>query len=1328
MNDSANFGAVGEQDAVVDLGTVCERELDEIALRRERAFDRREDEPVVRESLIGLALSGGGVRSAAFALGVLQGLHRYGVLPFIDYLSTVSGGGYAGAYLSSSSLNPQAANADGSISETPFLIADAEGRQSPRMLKFIHGGRYLRKTGVFVNRYLVGLFLIWLVVLSGLMAAASLVSYVFRMLDSPTGIEWTSALGFQDDLQRALFPSFVVFMLWFLLWGVSYFKFGRHATGNVARVFFYLLIASLLVAIAALLGTGDISLAGGSSNSFSATFKSIIFGTIAASLLPYLTPRRLIQSGTDPKNVGERYIFWLTTRALAYGVPFVFVAFFARENISKYNDYRDQRLVRTDVKTWSTDSPIWAPLVDSKMWTPLEEGTNEALYNEKATLKPGNIWASSSRLYTLSTAYELEQLPEVGTVFTKIIRLSDEADHSHPVPSTPGNPAQNVGTENTSGMEIPERLARLPLSDLQSLHNDLTPILRKSHEPGATGRGEKEKLSEICDALRMMIDIQIQERMGKLLVAHEVDGDKIGRGPDDEFDESDIFERPRQYAEISFLNRWWHFLAYAGECLIGDDEEAAENLLSEVVAAKAASRTAKDRTIDAINHELGKHDFYATFLPSNLFEEEPVTKAKVTTKDIGDSTTTNGAQVRNDSQSSDDSLGTPELAISENLTEDTAISLAVAEFERVRAFHPDSTADEWIAALRTLYKQAQQNEKNAERPRTLAGSGLPAAVSADSQRIANYSINHKLLRAYYGDAIGVDRSKVFASVVLVEDQRTRWQWFVLSAIVFVFASACVDLNATSWHGFYSTRIASMWIEKTPGLVNGTPMAQLETTRVGRPYHLLTGAIHTGSVHDGAEYTTKRDRFLFSKLHCGSETTGYMDTGRYMDGEYTLEDAVAISGAAVSPIQTDNPLIVGLLFLSNIRLGQWVPDPGHRSQLPQKIQRVILSTPFTPLRFLYTRLVRFLYNRNLTLQKPSFCFVTDGGHHENLGIESLLKRRCRLIIAADAGQDSDFVFADLTRLIRNAKRNDGITFVPMNRGELPLALGKLVPDPETRLAREHFIVVKIRYPDGPCGYLAYLKPTLTGDEPFELRQFHRTQQTFPHDPTSDQFYDADRFDSYRSLGLHIASELCDSMTERDRDRLANMDSRAFIQQFVGEFDVGNSRDEADVLSDEAMADQVRELLAELRVPDTARHESARAKLEQLAAASFAAMPDLLRALLDEQWNVKLCVQQLLYEYPRDALPRLVEVIANADDPQLQIAAADVFWEYGSGPYDLDLSPAIAPLVGLSASRQVAARAAAARTLAVIGEDDPAAQQALKRCKSDRSKRVRDACLV
>src|SRR3954465_6108091 len=51
------------------------------------------------QSLSALCLSGGGIRSATFNLGVIQTLARIGLLGKFDYLSSVSGGGYIAAWL-----------------------------------------------------------------------------------------------------------------------------------------------------------------------------------------------------------------------------------------------------------------------------------------------------------------------------------------------------------------------------------------------------------------------------------------------------------------------------------------------------------------------------------------------------------------------------------------------------------------------------------------------------------------------------------------------------------------------------------------------------------------------------------------------------------------------------------------------------------------------------------------------------------------------------------------------------------------------------------------------------------------------------------------------------------------------------------------------------------------------------------------------------------------------------------------------------------------------------------------------------------------------------
>ncbi len=80
-------------------------ELESIAMRRQAwglsPVSGTSDTPAARHGLAGLAISGGGIRSATFNLGVVQAMARKGLLPHMDYLSTVSGGGYLGGCLSS---------------------------------------------------------------------------------------------------------------------------------------------------------------------------------------------------------------------------------------------------------------------------------------------------------------------------------------------------------------------------------------------------------------------------------------------------------------------------------------------------------------------------------------------------------------------------------------------------------------------------------------------------------------------------------------------------------------------------------------------------------------------------------------------------------------------------------------------------------------------------------------------------------------------------------------------------------------------------------------------------------------------------------------------------------------------------------------------------------------------------------------------------------------------------------------------------------------------------------------------------------------------------
>jgi hypothetical protein len=79
--------------ATIDAINLAEAE--EVGTRRRLRGHTAPD----RSNAVGLALSGGGIRSATFCLGVTQVLAARGLLKDIDFLSTVSGGGYTGSFL-----------------------------------------------------------------------------------------------------------------------------------------------------------------------------------------------------------------------------------------------------------------------------------------------------------------------------------------------------------------------------------------------------------------------------------------------------------------------------------------------------------------------------------------------------------------------------------------------------------------------------------------------------------------------------------------------------------------------------------------------------------------------------------------------------------------------------------------------------------------------------------------------------------------------------------------------------------------------------------------------------------------------------------------------------------------------------------------------------------------------------------------------------------------------------------------------------------------------------------------------------------------------------
>ena len=94
IQDQLRFAHMEENDRKALCAKINKAEHGEI--RRKRGMV--DGEPIVNAAA--LAFSGGGIRSATFCLGITEVLARREMLLQFDYLSTVSGGGYFGSFLS----------------------------------------------------------------------------------------------------------------------------------------------------------------------------------------------------------------------------------------------------------------------------------------------------------------------------------------------------------------------------------------------------------------------------------------------------------------------------------------------------------------------------------------------------------------------------------------------------------------------------------------------------------------------------------------------------------------------------------------------------------------------------------------------------------------------------------------------------------------------------------------------------------------------------------------------------------------------------------------------------------------------------------------------------------------------------------------------------------------------------------------------------------------------------------------------------------------------------------------------------------------------------
>jgi hypothetical protein len=195
------------------INDVFPAELEEIRTRREvigKPSDELHGEPSTNKELSAIAISGGGIRSATFSLGVIQELAKRGILKSVDYLSTVSGGGYTGSCLSSLLNQPKS-----ELSDDNFPLKYTSGAAEPEALTHLrNSSNYLTPNGLLnqlrlPNMLLRGIILNLFVFMPFIMAAV-----FFTEIAYEKGPQW-------NELATWVMPLSVIFIFMTILFPLA---------------------------------------------------------------------------------------------------------------------------------------------------------------------------------------------------------------------------------------------------------------------------------------------------------------------------------------------------------------------------------------------------------------------------------------------------------------------------------------------------------------------------------------------------------------------------------------------------------------------------------------------------------------------------------------------------------------------------------------------------------------------------------------------------------------------------------------------------------------------------------------------------------------------------------------------------------------------------------------------------------------------------------------------------------------------------------------------------------------------------------------------------
>jgi len=1072
-----------------------------------------------------LCISGGGIRSATFALGVMQGLAKKHVLEKFDFVSTVSGGGYIGSWLSSwARRDPWGIRGVAALlASSP---ADALDAEAPPVQHLRAYSNYLTPqlgitsadTWALVATYLRNLLLNWIVLvplLAGVLAVPRLLLAVmaFRLPDSGLligdaacysgasgllllGISFVTLVSYRPVIDtkrtkwltdgrfllRCLLPLLLAAILLSVAWALRVDALGKTGAQFPLKTFIVWSAIPCLIAFGMFLfkylSASEVEKKHGTLKRIAwEALGAVAAGALGGVLVWVVTTTSLFEQPLQPVPVVNA-VLWpidkagalsgMTAMYVVFAVPIVLGIFFLQATIfvgasSKENNDFDRE--------WWARASGWVLLI-------------------------GLVWIALSAIaiYGPAAIYHLPRaLSAIGGGAGLFSLLAGKSSDTQAGSKNKGEESKSERVTNFAlALAVP--LFVIYLLSLISLGT--TWALRKATDfPSADPKTVAQAILEADHASREYPRVVASQPA----IIKETPLSNVGRLRSVEHLQLIQASDPRIVAGIVFGGM---LLAWLVSLCIGVNVFSMHAMYRNrlVRAYLGASRWFREpNTFTGFDgrDNLGMHELRPEYFWWHSFTDIDDAISKLPT-----SLTSLIPDAIDDLKSKDKSVAQQTLY--------TALNRLVASKDDLTTGHPSESP------LRPLRNRRFIEEK-------LAAAGIVVYPSPMPLFCAQDVLDEKAFTAAFqaGGAAGA----VSATFKHPNPATLR--------------ALLDEINEVIVHETYpfagQTRQPFMLDGKAPRpLIDNRlyidsllPRGAASPLAPPRPLHVVNICLNLTGGDELAWQERKGASFTISPLSSGNHRLGYRDTSEY--GGISVGTAVTISGAAASPNMGyhSSPALAFLMTIFNVRLGWWLGNPGLAGNGTYKRRNPVSSlAPF---------LSEATGNTN---DKYPYVYLSDGGHFENLGLYEMVLRRAHHIVVCDAGADPKYAYDDLGNAIRKIKIDLGISIEIAHMGIIP---------PDKKKPGKYCAVATIHYSDtdgegAPKGELLYIKPVVYEDEgPRDVLNYSATSSDFPHESTADQFFGESQFESYRRLGEFAIDQI-------DKGRVGKMESvKALIDE-------------------------------------------------------------------------------------------------------------------------------------------------------------------------------------